>query len=239
MLTAWGARGRPRPACRSRRSWPAGCAASWTPSDVMEGVEALIDELQVEATFPDGTKLVTLHGPDPRRARDDAGRPGVVPDEVLLGDGPIVAARGPRDHRPSSSRAQHRRPPGPGRGRTTTSPRPTRRLEFDRAAAAGAAARPSPAGTTVRFEPGVAMDVELVPLRGRRIAAGFRGGSYGRAGSAATTTRLARRQLRRPVRARPPATASGWPTPTCSSRSRTTCWRPGWPATRRCSAAAR
>ena len=32
-------------------------------SDVMEGVEALIDELQAEATFPDGTKLVTLHGP--------------------------------------------------------------------------------------------------------------------------------------------------------------------------------
>ena len=32
-------------------------------SDVMEGVETLIDELQAEATFPDGTKLVTLHGP--------------------------------------------------------------------------------------------------------------------------------------------------------------------------------
>lgn len=31
--------------------------------DVMEGVETLIDELQIEATFPDGTKLVTLHEP--------------------------------------------------------------------------------------------------------------------------------------------------------------------------------
>lgn len=31
--------------------------------DVMEGVESLIDELQIEATFPDGTKLVTLHEP--------------------------------------------------------------------------------------------------------------------------------------------------------------------------------
>jgi urease subunit gamma len=32
-------------------------------TDVMDGVAALIDELQVEATFPDGTKLVTLHSP--------------------------------------------------------------------------------------------------------------------------------------------------------------------------------
>jgi urease gamma subunit len=31
--------------------------------DVMEGVDALIPEVQVEATFPDGTKLVTIHGP--------------------------------------------------------------------------------------------------------------------------------------------------------------------------------
>jgi len=32
-------------------------------TDVMDGVATLIDELQVEATFPDGTKLVTLHSP--------------------------------------------------------------------------------------------------------------------------------------------------------------------------------
>ena len=31
--------------------------------DVMEGVPAMITELQIEATFPDGTKLVTLHRP--------------------------------------------------------------------------------------------------------------------------------------------------------------------------------
>jgi urease subunit gamma len=33
--------------------------------DVMEGVPEMIDEVQVEATFPDGTKLVTLHQPIP------------------------------------------------------------------------------------------------------------------------------------------------------------------------------
>ncbi|MEM1310669.1 MAG: urease subunit gamma [Cyanobacteria bacterium P01_D01_bin.71] len=34
-----------------------------TPDDVMAGVPAMIDEVQVEATFPDGTKLVTVHNP--------------------------------------------------------------------------------------------------------------------------------------------------------------------------------
>jgi urease subunit gamma len=33
--------------------------------DVMDGVAEMIDEVQVEATFPDGTKLVTVHQPIP------------------------------------------------------------------------------------------------------------------------------------------------------------------------------
>lgn len=36
-----------------------------TRTDVMEGVPEMIDSVQVEATFPDGTKLVTLHNPIP------------------------------------------------------------------------------------------------------------------------------------------------------------------------------
>ena len=36
-----------------------------TREDVMEGVPEMIPELQVEATFPDGTKLVTVHQPIP------------------------------------------------------------------------------------------------------------------------------------------------------------------------------
>ena len=31
--------------------------------DVMEGVADMVDEIQIEATFPDGTKLVTVHQP--------------------------------------------------------------------------------------------------------------------------------------------------------------------------------
>jgi urease gamma subunit len=38
-------------------------AAVLTREQVMEGVAEMIDEIQVEATFPDGTKLVTVHQP--------------------------------------------------------------------------------------------------------------------------------------------------------------------------------
>ena len=38
-------------------------AAILTRNDVMEGVAEIIHEVQVEATFPDGTKLVTVHNP--------------------------------------------------------------------------------------------------------------------------------------------------------------------------------
>lgn len=36
-----------------------------TRDDVMEGIPEMLDQIQVEATFPDGTKLVTLHQPIP------------------------------------------------------------------------------------------------------------------------------------------------------------------------------
>jgi urease beta subunit len=47
-------------------------------------------------------------------------------------------------------------------------------LSFDRAAARGCRLD-IPAGTAVRFEPGIAIDVDVVPLAGRRIVAGLRG----------------------------------------------------------------
>ena len=36
-----------------------------TRADVMEGIPEMISDIQVEATFPDGTKLVTVHNPIP------------------------------------------------------------------------------------------------------------------------------------------------------------------------------
>ena len=38
-------------------------ASVLTRDQVMEGVPEMIEEIQVEATFPDGTKLVTVHEP--------------------------------------------------------------------------------------------------------------------------------------------------------------------------------
>ena len=39
------------------------CAGVLTRSQVMQGIPEMIHEIQVEATFPDGTKLVTVHEP--------------------------------------------------------------------------------------------------------------------------------------------------------------------------------
>ena len=62
-----------------------------TRDDVMEGVPEMIDEVQVEATFPDGTKLVTVHQPDPVTARAATGdgrrRPGAVEWSPVRGRG--------------------------------------------------------------------------------------------------------------------------------------------------------
>jgi urease subunit beta len=51
-------------------------------------------------------------------------------------------------------------------------------LAFDRALAWGHRLA-IPAGTSVRFEPGIARDVELVPLGGARVVAGLRGAAGG------------------------------------------------------------
>jgi len=47
---------------QDRMSWG---ATLLKREDVMEGVPEMIPEIQVEATFPDGTKLVTVHNPIP------------------------------------------------------------------------------------------------------------------------------------------------------------------------------
>jgi urease subunit beta len=51
-------------------------------------------------------------------------------------------------------------------------------LSFDRAAARGHRLD-IPAGTAIRFEPGQSREVTLIPLRGKRLVFGFRGGVMG------------------------------------------------------------
>lgn len=139
-----------------------------TTDDVLDGVAHLIEELQVEATFPDGTKLVTLHGPI---QAGEQPTDGIVPGEVLVADEPVVLFDG-RNLTELAVVNDGDRPVQVGSHFHFAEANEA--LTFDRTAATGRRLA-VPAGTSVRFEPGVPMTVVLVDLAGEQVAAGFRG----------------------------------------------------------------
>lgn len=138
-----------------------------TTDDVLPGVTTLLPEVQVEATFPDGTKLVTLH--QPIRAVGE-GDTGVVPGEILAADGPVEINVG-LDVIELRVVNEGDRPVQVGSHYHFAEANPA--LAFDRDAAMGRRLAIA-AGTAVRFEPGVDRTVDLVPFGGGRFAAGFR-----------------------------------------------------------------
>ncbi|MDF3070366.1 MAG: hypothetical protein K0R38_5967 [Polyangiaceae bacterium] len=138
-------------------------------ADVMEGVPELIAEVQVEATFPDGTKLVTVHQPIP-----SAG--GVTPGEVLVADAPPIEINVGRDLVTIEVSNTGDRPIQVGSHYHFFET--NQALSFDRALARGFRLN-IPAGTAVRFEPGQTRTVELVALAGARKVYGFRGSIMG------------------------------------------------------------
>jgi urease subunit beta len=94
-----------------------------------------------------------------------------VPGEILFGDGPVVINEG----RPTVTlRVVNTgdRPVQVGSHYHFAEVNPA--LDFDRAAARGYRLA-VPAGTSVRFEPAIPREVELVALGGARIVAGLRG----------------------------------------------------------------
>jgi urease subunit beta len=99
----------------------------------------------------------------------------VIPGEVLPGDGPVVINEG-RPELALIVRNTGDRPIQVGSHYHFAEANPA--LEFDRAAARGHRLG-VPAGTSVRFEPGVAREVVLVPLGGNRIVPGLRGETGG------------------------------------------------------------
>ena len=140
-----------------------------TMDDVMAGVAEMMPVVQVEATFPDGTKLVTVHDPiRPGRSKAAAGN-AVVPGEIIAEDGEIEINAGRRKARVKA---------------TNRGDRPiqigshyhffeaNRALEFDRAAAFGMHLD-VPAGTAVRFEPGDTREVDLVAFGGTGEVSGL------------------------------------------------------------------
>jgi urease subunit gamma/beta len=124
-------------------------------ADVLPGVAAMLDEVQVEATFPDGTKLVTVHQPIPATG-------AVQPGEFLLADEPIVANEG-RETRTLTVANTGDRPVQIGSHFHFFEV--NRALAFQRGDAFGMRLN-IPAGTAVRFEPGEEREVELVALGG-------------------------------------------------------------------------
>jgi urease subunit gamma/beta len=131
-----------------------------TSDDVQPGVGLLMPVLQVEATFPDGTKLVTVHEPI---------RPGKQPVTEAVTPGEIIAAEGDIEINAGRTKATVRA--------LNTGDRPiqvgshfhffevNKALDFDRAKAFGMHLD-IPAGTAVRFEPGEAKEVTLVSFGG-------------------------------------------------------------------------
>jgi urease subunit gamma/beta len=139
-----------------------------TTDDVMEGVAALVQQVQVEATFPDGTKLVTLHEPI---GPGDEPPGGLVPGEIAGPDDPVEINAG-RPVLRLRVENEGDRPVQVGSHYHFGEANPA--LAFDRAAARGHRLD-VPAGTAVRFEPGIAMSVDLVPFVGARVIHGLRG----------------------------------------------------------------
>ena len=132
--------------------------------DVLDGIPEMLHDVQVEATFPDGTKLVTVHSPiDPGPGSSR------VPGEVIAEDGDIELNIGAEPVRLAVTNTGDR----PVQvGSHVHFPQANGALSFDRTAAYGRRLD-IPAGTAVRFEPGIEMMVTLVPLGGTREVYGI------------------------------------------------------------------
>ena len=134
--------------------------------ELMEGVPAMLREVQIEATFPDGTKLVTLHDP--------VGQPSSLagaPGEYLLAEGDITINAGRASSTTTVSNTGDR-PIQVGSHYHFFEVNPA--LSFDRSVAYGMRLD-IPSGMAVRFEPGDTKEIHLVALGGARVMYGHRG----------------------------------------------------------------
>ncbi|OCC03592.1 Urease subunit alpha [Labrys sp. WJW] len=138
-----------------------------TQDDVMPGVAAMLPMLQVEATFKDGTKLVTVH--DPLRPAPDGPLDGFEPGEIVSEEGEIELNAG-REKRALRVINTGDRPVQIGSHYHFFEV--NRALEFDRAAAFGMRLDIA-AGTAVRFEPGQEREVELTTFGGQQMLSGL------------------------------------------------------------------
>ncbi|MEU7021951.1 urease subunit beta [Streptomyces sp. NPDC046203] len=99
----------------------------------------------------------------------------MIPGQILFADGPVVLNEGRPVTRLTVLNTADR-PVQVGSHYHFAEVNPG--LDFDRAAARGLRLHIA-AGTAVRFEPGIPVEVELVPLAGRRFVPGLRGETAG------------------------------------------------------------
>ena len=140
-----------------------------TSDDVMPGIAELIGEVQVEATFPDGTKLVTVHQPIMRSET-------LVPGEVLVDQGPDIQINQHRATVTLDVSNTGDRPIQVGSHYHFYETNPA--LAFERERAKGMRLDIA-AGTALRFEPGQTRTVQLCAMAGQRNIIGFRGAIMG------------------------------------------------------------
>jgi urease subunit gamma/beta len=131
---------------------------------VMDGIAEMLHDVQVEATFPDGTKLVTVHEP----IRGSKGR--LKPGEIVTQPGDLILNEG-RESLTLTVSNTGDRPIQIGSHYHFFEANPA--LAFERDKARGFRLD-IPAGTAVRFEPGQTREVKLVALAGKREVYGFR-----------------------------------------------------------------
>ena len=163
-------------------------------ADVMDQVPEMIVEVQVEGTFPDGSKLVTVHHPIasehgnlelalygsflpvPKRdlapvqvrGSDPIGTEFAAAGQVFVGEGDVVINEG---REPVRVKVTNRGDRPIQVGSHYHFAQTNRALEFDRARATGRRLD-IPAGTAVRFEPGETKTVALVEIAGNRVVRG-------------------------------------------------------------------
>ena len=133
--------------------------------DVMDGVASMMHMVQTEATFDDGTKLVTVHNPIPLNKTE------VTPGEYFIDEGEIELNEGSEVTTIEVENIGDR-PIQVGSHYHFFETNAF--LEFDRQKAYGQRLN-IPSGTSVRFEPGSHKSIEVVPFKGKRYIAGFNG----------------------------------------------------------------
>ncbi len=130
--------------------------------EVMEGVASMVDEVQVEVSFPDGTKLVTIHNPI-----EDNGK--LTPGEYILKDEDITLNANKES---ISIKVTHKGDRPIQVGSHFHFFEVNALLEFDRAQAFGKRLDIA-SGTSVRFEPGEEKNVNLIDFGGKQKIIGF------------------------------------------------------------------